>query len=76
MGTDGGTAVAKQSKDTMTVVDRLPDDRAIFINEERPTMMYVGKRSEDKPGWRKTTEIPANRVLKQTSTGMYVLASK
>lgn len=68
--------MTKQSKDTMKVVDRLPDDRAIFINEERPTMMYVGKRADDKPGWKKTTEIPSNRVLKQTSTGMFVLSAK
>ncbi len=68
--------MTKQSKDTMRVVERLPDDRAIFINEDRPTMMYVGKRSDDKPGWKKTTDIPQDRVLKQTSTGMFVLSSK
>lgn len=68
--------MAKQTKESAKVVDRLPDDKAIFINEDRPTMMYVGKRADTKPGWKKTTEIPPDRVLKQTSTGMYVLASK
>lgn len=66
----------KTSKSTTKTVEQLPPDKAIFINEERPTMMYVGARAENKPGWKKVTEVPADRVLKQTSTGMYVLSKK
>lgn len=66
--------MGKQSNDTMKTIPQLPPDKAVFIKEDRPTMMYVGKRDADKPGWRKTTEIPEGRVLKQTDTGMYVLA--
>lgn len=68
--------MAKTSaKDNKTVKD-LPADKAIFVNEERPYMMYVGARNGTKKGWKKMTEIPKDRVLKQTSTGMFVLGKK
>lgn len=56
--------------------DQLPQDKAIFQNEERPYMMYVGARSATKSGWKKLTDIPADRVLMQTETGMFVLGKK
>jgi hypothetical protein len=68
--------MAKTSAKDNKIVERLPADRAIFQNEERPTLMYVGKREETKKGWKKLIEIPKDRVLKQTSTGMYVLGKK
>ena len=68
--------MAKTSAKDNKVVDKLPADKAIFQNEERPTLMYVGARSATKAGWKKMTEIPKDRVLKQTSTGMYVLGKK
>ncbi|HWG92528.1 MAG TPA: hypothetical protein VNZ52_16905 [Candidatus Thermoplasmatota archaeon] len=58
------------------IVKALPADKAIFIKEDRPTMMYVGSRADKKEGWKKVTEIPADRVLKRLPTGMYVLAKK
>ena len=66
----------KTSSKDNKVVDKLPADKAIFVNEERPSMMYVGARDANKPGWKKLTEVPADRVLKQTSTGMFVLGKK
>lgn len=66
----------KTSAKNNEIVPELPADRAIFQNEERPAMMYVGKRTEDKPGWKKLTQIPADRVLKRTETGMFVLGKK
>ena len=66
----------KTSAKDNKVVEKLPADKAIFVNEERPSMMYVGKRDDNKPGWKKLTEIPNDRVLKQTSTGMFVLGKK
>lgn len=66
----------KTSAKDNRIVDQLPSDKAIFVNEERPSMMYVGRREETKPGWKKLTEIPKDRVLKQTSTGMFVLGKK
>ena len=68
--------MAKTSAKDNKVVKELPADRAIFVNEERPTLMYVGARTATKQGWKKVTEIPKDRVLKQTSTGMYVLGKK
>jgi hypothetical protein len=68
--------MAKTSAKDNKVVKELPTDKAIFVNEERPTLMYVGARNATKPGWKKTTEIPKDRVLKQTSTGMFVLGKK
>jgi len=56
--------------------DALPTDKAIFQNEERPYMMYVGDRNATKKGWKKLTEIPKDRVLMQTETGMFVLGKK
>lgn len=66
----------KTSAKDNKIVKELPSDRAIFVNEERPTLMYVGARNASKKGWKKTTEIPKDRVLKQTSTGMFVLGKK
>ena len=66
----------KTSAKDNKIVASLPADRAIFQNEERPTLMYVGARTATKDGWKKLTEIPQDRVLKQTSTGMYVLGKK
>lgn len=66
----------KTSAKDNKIVASLPADRAIFQNEERPTLMYVGARNATKDGWKKLTEIPKDRVLKQTSTGMYVLGKK
>ncbi len=63
---------AKQNK----IVKELPADKAVFVNEEKPYMMYVGSRKATKKGWKKLTEIPAERVLKQTGTGMFVLGKK
>jgi hypothetical protein len=68
--------MAKTSAKDNKVVKDLPADKAIFQNEERPTLMYVGARNATKKGWKKMTEIPKDRVLKQTSTGMYVLGKK
>ena len=68
--------MAKTSAKDNKVIDKLPADKAIFQNEERPYMMYVGSRSDNKAGWKKLTEIPNDRVLKQTSTGMFVLGKK
>jgi hypothetical protein len=68
--------MAKTSAKDNKVVNELPSNKAIFQNEERPTLMYVGDRNADKPGWKKLTEIPKDRELKQTSTGMYVLGKK
>lgn len=58
------------------VVKTLPADKAIFVKEDRPSMMYVGARSANKEGWKKLTDIPADRVLKRLPTGMFVLAKK
>ena len=58
------------------VIKALPADKAIFIKEDRPGMMHVGDRAANKEGWKKVTEIPADRVLKRLPTGMYVLAKK
>lgn len=58
------------------VVKTLPADKAIFVKEDRPSMMYVGARTAKKEGWKKLTEIPGDRVLKRLPTGMYVLAKK
>lgn len=66
----------KTSAKDNEIVKELPADRAIFQNEERPTLMYVGKRTDSKAGWKKMTEIPKDRVLKRTSTGMFVLGKK
>lgn len=66
----------KTSAKDNKIVNTLPADRAIFVNEERPTLMYVGARNATKEGWKKLTEIPSDRVLKQTSTGMFVLGKK
>lgn len=68
--------MAKTSAKDNKVIDQLPANKAIFQNEERPYMMYVGDRSATKAGWKKLTDIPSDRVLKQTSTGMYVLGKK
>lgn len=68
--------MAKTSAKDNKVFNDLPADKAIFQNEERPTLMYVGARSATKEGWKKLTEIPKDRVLKQTSTGMFVLGKK
>ena len=68
--------MAKTSAKDNKIIDQLPSDKAIFQNEERPYMMYVGARAATKDGWKKLTEIPSDRVLKQTSTGMYVLGKK
>ena len=68
--------MAKTSAKDNKLVKDLPADRAIFQNEERPTLMYVGKRTDSKKGWKKLTDIPKDRVLKQTSTGMFVLGKK
>ena len=68
--------MAKTSAKDNKIVEKLPADKAIFQNEERPTLMYVGARSATKAGWKKMTEIPNDRVLKQTSTGMFVLGKK
>lgn len=68
--------MAKTSAKDNKIVSSLPADKAIFQNEERPYMMYVGSRSATKAGWKKLTEIPSDRVLKQTSTGMFVLGKK
>jgi hypothetical protein len=58
------------------VFKELPADKAIFQNEERPYMMYVGDRKATKAGWKKLTEIPKDRELMQTETGMFVLGKK
>lgn len=68
--------MAKGKGEKGEVVNKLPDDKAIFQNEERPAMMYVGKRENDKPGWKKLTEIPKDRELRKLPTGMFVLAKK
>lgn len=68
--------MAKTSAKDNKVIKDLPADKAIFQNEERPYMMYVGDRKATKSGWKKLTEIPKDRVLKQTSTGMFVLGKK
>lgn len=68
--------MAKTSAEDNKIVKELPADKAIFQNEERPYMMYVGARSATKAGWKKLTDIPKDRVLKQTSTGMFVLGKK
>ena len=63
-------------EDIKKILDKLPDDKAIFQNEERPYMMYVGARNATKAGWKKLTDIPKDRVLMQTETGMFVLGKK
>lgn len=68
--------MAKTSAKNNKVIPSLPTDKAIFQNEERPYMMYVGARTATKDGWKKLTEIPKDRVLMQTETGMYVLGKK
>ncbi len=68
--------MAKTSAKNNKVVKELPADKAIFQNEERPYMMYVGSRDATKAGWKKLTEIPKDRQLMQTETGMYVLGKK
>ena len=68
--------MAKTDAKNNKVFDKLPADKAIFQNEERPYMMYVGARTADKKGWKKLTEIPADRQLMQTETGMFVLGKK
>lgn len=68
--------MAKTDAKNNKVFDELPADKAIFQNEERPYMMYVGARSATKAGWKKLTEIPADRQLMQTETGMFVLGKK
>ena len=74
--TEDVTLMAKTDAKDNKVIEKLPDNKAIFQNEERPYMMYVGDRAASKAGWKKLTEIPNDRVLKQTSTGMYVLGKK
>lgn len=68
--------MAKTSAKDNKVMEQLPANKAIFQNEERPYMMYVGDRAATKAGWKKLTEVPKDRVLKQTSTGMFVLGKK
>ena len=68
--------MAKTSAKNNKVFTELPADKAIFQNEERPYMMYVGSRSATKAGWKKLTEIPKDRELMQTETGMFVLGKK
>lgn len=68
--------MAKTSAKNNKVYKELPADKAIFQNEERPYMMYVGARSATKAGWKKLTEIPKDRELMQTETGMFVLGKK
>lgn len=68
--------MAKTESKDVKIVEQLPPNKAIFQNEERPYMMYVGDRKATKAGWKKLTEIPKDRVLKQTSTGMFVLGKK
>lgn len=68
--------MAKTSAKNNKVIASLPADKAIFQNEERPYMMYVGSRTDTKAGWKKLTEIPQDRVLMQTETGMFVLGKK
>ena len=68
--------MAKTSASNNKVIPELPPNKAIFQNEERPYMMYVGDRNATKAGWKKLTEIPKDRTLMQTETGMYVLGKK
>lgn len=68
--------MAKTSASNNKVIKELPANKAIFQNEERPYMMYVGDRNATKAGWKKLTEIPKDRTLMQTETGMYVLGKK
>jgi hypothetical protein len=68
--------MAKTSAKNNKVFKELPADKAIFQNEERPYMMYVGGRADTKKGWKKLTEIPKDRTLMQTETGMFVLGKK
>lgn len=68
--------MAKTSAKNNKVFKELPADKAIFQNEERPYMMYVGGRKDTKKGWKKLTEIPKDRELMQTETGMFVLGKK
>ncbi|HET6403094.1 MAG TPA: hypothetical protein VFH78_00480 [Candidatus Thermoplasmatota archaeon] len=68
--------MAKTSASNNKVIPELPANKAIFQNEERPYMMYVGDRNATKAGWKKLTEIPPDRTLMQTETGMYVLGKK
>ncbi len=68
--------MAKTSASNNKVFKELPADKAIFQNEERPYMMYVGDRNATKAGWKKLTEIPKDRQLMQTETGMFVLGKK
>lgn len=70
------TLMAKTSAKNNKIIKELPPNKAIFQNEERPYMMYVGDRNATKDGWKKLTEIPADRTLMQTETGMYVLGKK
>jgi len=64
----------KTSKSNNKEVKELPADKAVFVNDERPYMMYVGARTATKAGWTKTTDVPKGRKLMLTETGMYVLA--
>lgn len=68
--------MAKTSAKNNKVFKELPTDKAIFQNEERPYMMYVGARNATKKGWKKLTDIPKDRTLMQTETGMFVLGKK
>ena len=68
--------MAKTSAKNNKVFKELPADKAIFQNEERPYMMYVGARNATKKGWKKLTDIPKERTLMQTETGMFVLGKK
>ena len=68
--------MAKTDAKNNKVFSELPANKAIFQNEERPYMMYVGDRNATKPGWKKLTEIPKDRQLMQTETGMFVLGKK
>jgi hypothetical protein len=68
--------MAKTSAKNNKLFKELPADKAIFQNEERPYMMYVGARTATKKGWKKLTEIPKDRELMQTETGMFVLGKK
>ncbi len=63
---------AKQNK----IIKELPADKAVFVNDEKPYMMYVGSRKATKKGWTRKLDIPSDRVLKQTGTGMFVLGKK
>ena len=68
--------MAKTDAKNNKVFKELPADKAIFQNEERPYILYGGARSATTAGWKKLTEIPNDRVLMQTETGMFVLGKK